>query len=130
MILKSYCILRRLLMPNIQCGKCKMYIDDICRNTDEKNGFIDLVKKRAYKQFGIIYKVSPGITHDEVSRHPVNGSICTGVVAYNPFTLVQSKKFTYEMFHNDVDVDTTHVQGENGTREDNQCCCFSINPTF
>jgi hypothetical protein len=105
-----------------------MYIDDICRNTDEKNGFIDMVKKRAYKQFGIIYKVSPGISHDEVSRQYVNGTICTGVVSYKPFTLVQSKKFTYDMFHTDEDVgvNTAHVQGENGTREGNQCCCFFL----
>lgn len=107
-------------MPNIQCDKCKLYIDDICKNKKERNKFIDLVNKRAKRISGIIYNVSPGITHNEISKYIFNGTQCNGVLHYIHFSAKQSQHFTSESFDNH----TPHTQDHNHCCFDIFNCCF------
>jgi len=102
-------------MPNIQCDKCKLYIDDICKNKKERNKFIDLVNKRAKRISGIIYNVSPGITHNEISKHIFNGKQCDGVVRYHHFSSTTSKYFTSDMF-----------SSPEKQQRDDEWCCFNL----
>jgi len=95
-------------MPNIQCDKCKLYIDDICKNKKEILHFINLVHKRAQRISGIIYNVSPGITHNEVSKHKINDEQCDGIIRYHYFTYTKSIHFTPEMFHPQI----THTDND------------------
>ena len=70
-------------MPNSKCEKCSLYIDDIVKSKNEKITFVKLLHKRIKKIFGIPFKISPGIRHNEICGSKCN---CDGVLYYEPLT--------------------------------------------
>lgn len=91
-------------MPNSKCEKCSLYIDDIVKSKNEKITFVKLLHKRIKKIFGIPFKISPGIRHNEICGSKCN---CDGVLYYEPFATHPKnfKEFDFNELFLDFDLD-------------------------
>ncbi len=74
-------------MPNAKCDFCGKWMEDILLSCHHKIVLVKLIKERRQHVFGPIFKIVPGIKHNEVNIE----TICTGSLYYYPIAPTPKK---------------------------------------